>query len=119
MTDKERSEFEKQKREAERQLNEMYFGTSKRNENTLKMPPFLAPSQNKNSPKKEIKQINEIKKEEEKQKEKPRGLNLLNMLDLKSINMDSDRALILALVLLLSGEETDELLSLALLYIML
>lgn len=48
-----------------------------------------------------------------------RGASLLQMLNLKGIDIDSDRSLILMMLALLSGEGGDELLMLALLYIML
>lgn len=41
------------------------------------------------------------------------------MLNFKALKMDSDRTIILAVMLLLMGESSDELLILALLYIML
>ncbi len=44
--------------------------------------------------------------------------NILQMLNFKNINMDSDRVLILALLLLM-GDSCDELLLFALLYLML
>lgn len=47
------------------------------------------------------------------------GASLLKMLNFKAIKMDSDRTVILALMLLLMGDTDDELLLLALLYIML
>ena len=50
---------------------------------------------------------------------KTKGFDLLNMLNLKSLQMDADRSIVLMLLTLLSGEETDELLLLALMYIML
>ena len=47
------------------------------------------------------------------------GFDLLRMLNFKNISMDSDRSLIIAVMLLLMGETGDELLLLALIYIML
>ncbi len=47
------------------------------------------------------------------------GSSLLKMLNFKAMKMDSDRAVILAVMLLLMGDSGDELLLLALLYIML
>ncbi|HCC35200.1 MAG TPA: hypothetical protein DEQ02_06015 [Ruminococcaceae bacterium] len=47
------------------------------------------------------------------------GLDILKMFNLKEFNMDSDRTLILMMLVLFSGETSDELLMLALLYIML
>lgn len=52
-------------------------------------------------------------------KGKGKGFNLLSMLNFKGIKFDSDTILIIALIFLLSTEETDELLLLALVYIML
>lgn len=53
--------------------------------------------------------------------EKPvsKGFNLLNMLNLKSLQFGSDTLLVLMVLLILSSEECDELLLLALLYIIL
>ena len=51
---------------------------------------------------------------------KPRkGFDLLKMLNLHSLEFDADRKVIIAVMLLLLGETEDELLLLALLYIML
>lgn len=47
------------------------------------------------------------------------GFDLFRLINFKNLELDSDRVLILGLALLLSSEETDELLMLALLYIML
>lgn len=53
-------------------------------------------------------------------REKPRkGFDLLKMLNLRSLEFDADRKVIIAVMLLLLGETEDELLLLALLYIML
>ena len=50
---------------------------------------------------------------------KPTPINsLLKMINFKGLEMDGDISLILGIMLLVSGEQTDELLSLALLYIM-
>lgn len=64
----------------------------------------------------------EEQKREEPQKPKPtekRGLQLLKMLNFKGIELDTDRALIIGMMLLLLSESDDEYLILALLYIML
>ena len=50
---------------------------------------------------------------------KLKGFDLLKMLNFKNIRMDSDVIVIIALIFLLSTEDTDELLLLALVYIML
>ncbi len=142
MTSNERAEFEKQKQKAERQINEMYYGKG----GGLKMPNFLSPagevkrqgalqsSKNPPAPQKAERQKSQgsrVKNEEplkavgpDGQSKKPSiggntGLNILNMLNLKNLTMDSDRLTVLALCLLLSTDEVDELLLLALVYIML
>lgn len=137
MTNAERQEFERRKTAAEKQLNEMYYGTSGHSSQggALKMPPFLSSSRNEQTgkshrdrqpqsktPDREPKPEPTPSRPEKENRQPPareNGLNLLNMLNFKSIGMDHDRMIILALCLLLSGEEADELLLLALIYIML
>jgi len=51
--------------------------------------------------------------------QKNKGFDILNMLNLKNLNMDNDVMLIIMMVLILSSETSDELLLLALVYIML
>lgn len=48
-----------------------------------------------------------------------KGLDILSMLNLKNLNMDNDVMLILMMFLILSSETSDELLLMALVYIML
>lgn len=50
---------------------------------------------------------------------KKKGRDLLEMFNFKNLELDSDRIIIIALALLLSAEEADELLIMALIYIML
>ena len=45
--------------------------------------------------------------------------SILNLLNFKGLKLDNDRLIIIAICLLLSGEDIDELLMLALIYIML
>lgn len=132
MTEREKAEFEKHKSAAEKQLNEMYYGNNTRQKsgNGLKMPPFLSSAQNANqsqrrndmpkdkSPAEKKNQTSPLPAKSE-QKSSSKGINLLNMLNFKGMNMDNDRLIILAVCLLLSGEDADELLMLALMYIML
>lgn len=47
------------------------------------------------------------------------GMDLMQMLNFKNIDLDGDRTLVLLLILLLSGEENDQYLTLALLYLLL
>ena len=51
-------------------------------------------------------------------KKSPSINSLFKMINFKGLEMDGDVSLILGIMLLISGEQTDELLSLALLYIM-
>lgn len=50
---------------------------------------------------------------------KKKSKDLLGLLNFKNIELDSDRIIIIALALLLCAEEADELLIMALIYIML
>ena len=45
--------------------------------------------------------------------------SILDLINFKNMDIDSDRSLLMGILLLLSGENTDELLLLALIYIML
>lgn len=124
MTNDERRDFEQHKKQAEKQMQDMYYGSRGRNQNQdgLKMPPFLSKAPGKNQP---AEQSRPQKQAEEKAKKPPaysppsnRG-NLLELINFKNIKMDNDRLIILSLCLLLSAEQADELLLLALIYIML
>lgn len=132
MTDKERQEFNRRKQEAEQQLNKMYYGNSTKSNQSesLKMPPFLSPvkhevkkntfnKQNNVTDQSHTAPIQSTASHMSKSSKPSKGLNLLNLLNFKGMQMDNDRLIILALCLLLSGEEADELLLLALMYIML
>lgn len=114
MTEKERLEFDKRKTEAEKRLNEMYYGSGKKDPaKGLKVPSFINTKQT-NEPKSEQNHPPKITKSTP-----PKTSGLLNMFNFKGIEMDNDRLLILAVCLLLLGDSDDELLMLALLYIML
>ena len=114
MTEKERLEFEKRKTEAEKRLNEMYYGSGKKDPaKGLKVPSFISAKQESNSKNEE----NHTPKITKSNPTKSGGL--LSMFNFKGIEMDNDRLLILAVCLLLLGDSDDELLMLALLYIML
>ena len=47
------------------------------------------------------------------------GMDLSNLINLKGLKLDGDLSLVLMIVLMMSGEEVDELLLMALIYIML
>ncbi|MBP3691978.1 MAG: hypothetical protein J6I80_01895 [Clostridia bacterium] len=53
------------------------------------------------------------------ERQQKRGKDLLEMFNFKNLELDGDRIIIIALALLLSAEEADELLIMALIYIML
>ena len=118
MTNDERKEFEAHKKRAEKQISEMYYGKSNGSGQNLSMPPFLKkPEQNQTSkPKASFEEKEAVSPPKN---EKNSRLNLLELLNFKNITMDNDRITILALCLLLSSEGADELLILALIYIML
>lgn len=128
MTNEERHEFEEHKKRAEKQLSEMYYGKSANNgggKQNLKMPPFLSKNGEtapKTNTQKGVEAPNEKQAEGTAQKPgnpKENKMNLLKLLNFDNINLDNDRITILALCLLLSAENTDELLIMALIYIML
>ena len=126
----ERKEFEHHKKVAEEQLNQMYFGSNKhsKTKNGLEMPPFLV-SPNKQqkikepSNSKSLNNANQPHSPKNNNNTAKNGFmgsgNLLNLLNFKNMNMDNDRLIILAICLLLNSEDVDELLILALIYIML
>ena len=129
LNEHERKEFEHHKKIAEEQLNKMYFGSNKgaKNNGKLEMPPFLSsPNKQQTNEKTFIQSKNQPHKTSDAQNHNtpPKanfkgGKNLLNLLNLKDLKIDNDRLIILAICLLLSGEDVDEILMLALLYIML
>ena len=126
MNERERAEFERHKIRAEEQLNRMYYGTDKKTPKSgnISMPPFLeTPKQNQGTKKPSS---TNTKSEESAEKSKLfiqnkplKNSSILNFLNFKGIKMDNDRLIILAICLLLANEDTDELLMLALIYVML
>ncbi len=97
MTDFERREFERQKNIAVQKFKDMYDPG----------PPFIKPPQPAPI------SLHDKKPENES------GLDILKLLNFKNMELDGDRIIILALALILSAEKADELLILALIYIML
>ena len=84
------------------------------------VPPFVR-MQGDSAPK-GAKRTEPIVTTEPKVVEEKRGLfgsDILKLLDFKNFKMDSDRILLLLMVLILSGENSDEILMFALAYIML
>ena len=100
-------DFERMQREAERRVSSTQRKNS-RATNGVKIPDFLAssaPQKNANN--------------NQQKGFLSGGSKLLDFIDLKNINFDSDTSIIMMLLFLLSKGEQDELLMLALLYIML
>lgn len=132
MNEHERAEFERHKYEAEKQLNQMYYGANRKppkGNGNLSMPPFLATQKHQNDAKSQnANAYNRANTKKPQSTENPtppptnapiKGGSILNFLNFKGMKMDNDRLIILAICLLLAGEEVDELLMLALMYIML
>ncbi len=132
MNEHERAEFERHKNEAEKQLNQMYYGANKKppkGNGNLYIPPFLTTQKHPNDAKSQnANTYNKANTKKPKSAEMPtppttntplKGGSILNFLNFKGMKMDNDRLIILAICLLLAGEEVDELLMLALMYIML
>ncbi len=119
MTDKEKAEFEKRKTDAEKKLSEMYYSSGQKDpKKGLKVPSFITPIQSEKVKEKEPRNITE-QKPKPKRSNTFRAENILNILNWDNLKMDNDRMLILAIILLLSGDSGDELLMISLLYILL
>lgn len=129
MNEYERKEFERHKKIAEEQINNMYFGANKNQQKSggISFPSFLSSPNAPHNKVNESKRFSEqtpknenTKKDSAMQKKKSGGSNsILNFLNFKGMKIDNDRLIILAICILLSGEEADELLMIALIYIML
>lgn len=91
MSEEERQAFLKQKEQALKQMNELYSPQEQKPNNSFK----------KVKPKETF------------------GLDFLRLINFKNLKLDNDRLIIITLILLLITEEPDELLVLALIYIML
>lgn len=87
-----------------------------KNSRQINAPDFVVPKSKPQLPKK-----SETKSTVSPPQPPKRNNGILGLLDLKNMAMDSDRSVILMMLALLSGkaEETDDLLIMALLYIML
>lgn len=82
------------------------------------VPPFVKMPEGKPPPKEEPQDCGP-KVQEPPKKSGLLGSDILKFLDFKNFKMDSDRMLLLLMVLILSGENSDEILMFALAYIML
>ena len=144
MTEKERKEMEKMQYEAAERVREM----SRRAQNPISSPASMPPmpsfvqtpynnkgntntrdeqrqNQSSQNPKHNPSSgLSSLFEENHSTKSLPilkqnKGFDILNMLNLKNFKMDNDIMLIIMMVLILSSETSDELLLLALVYIML
>lgn len=128
MSQPSRTEMEKMQRDAEQRMREMQRRSSQVLQGN-EMPPvpnFVNPNPhrqqrnqhaNKSTPE-PIQKPSESRPQHEAQ-HKPKGFDILKLLNFKNLKLDSDILLIVVLIFLLSTEETDELLMMALIYIML
>ena len=109
-------DIHRMQQDAERRMREMkkkanvYIGNSE----TPPVPNFV--SQN---PRPMPQQNTNHNHKKEKRPESRNELDLLRILNFKNIKIDSDVLIIIALIFMLSNENSDELLLMALLYIML
>lgn len=120
MTENQKAEFERQKLISENQLREMYYG--KNSSGGLKVPPFVKasqPEQKESSTSQTQTRSNSEPTKPSKPSAVPKKRNILELINLKNLVLDDDRILLVSLCLLLSHEEADELLIMALIYIML
>ena len=111
MSDMNREEFLRLQKEAEERLRQM----QRRSEQALGiMPPTpdFVKLRNEEKPPAQPKVA-------KNPPAKNNGFDILKMFNFKNIQLDSDRVLIIAVLLLLMGDSSDELLMLALIYIML
>lgn len=128
LNERERAEFERHKKLAEEQINKMYYGSNPRYQktNTTSAPSFTQSASPKNNTTTKSEALHKTAQKGSSAKPKDdtsyarqSGNNILNLLNFKNLKLDNDRLIIIAICLLLSGEEVDELLMLALIYIML
>lgn len=128
LNERERAEFERHKKLAEEQINKMYYGSNPRYQktNTPSAPSFTQSASPKNNTTtknealhKTAQKGSSAKPKDDTSYARQGGNSILNLLNFKNLKLDNDRLIIIAICLLLSGEEVDELLMLALIYIML
>lgn len=117
MTENERREMDRMRRDAEQRVRDM----NQRAKNALSgrgnvpMPHFVEPPHTKQPPKETAPPQPPPLMETPKQN---KGFGLLKMLNFGSLKLDNDVLVIALLIMLLGNDEADELLLLALLYIM-
>lgn len=122
MSQPDRTETERMQREAEQRMREMQRRADRavHGSNMPPVPNFVRTNMNRNSPTE-----NSQKKPHENNNPTPskqksnKGFDILKLLNFKNLKIDNDIIIILMLIFLLSTEDTDELMLLALIYIML
>lgn len=142
MPEQNKNDLQRMQREAEQRMREMQLRTSQfhNNHDTPQVPNFvrLNGSQNGRPAQSFSRYVpssqpgshqNATDKKTKKPLKRPadtnthgtlnKGFNLLKMFNFQNFKLDSDITIIIVLILLVSSEETDELLMLALAYIML
>ncbi len=90
----------------------VFSGETEKNRNNAPpaAPPFVKMAANSSAPREQSQNNPTV----------PSGVGkLLNMINFKGVGIDGDTNLLIGILLLLGGESTDELLTLALIYIML
>ena len=97
------SDWERMQREAEQRVKASRARNTMRASNGVSMPEFVKPRENVQT------ELNT----------KPKSKGLFDLLNLNNFELDADRSMVLMMLALLSGDKNDELLTLALLYIML
>ena len=97
------SDWERMQREAEQRVKASRARNTMRASNGVSMPEFVKPRE----------------KVLAEQNNKPKNKGLFDLLNLNNFELDADRSMVLMMLALLSGDKNDELLTLALLYIML
>ena len=113
MAEMSREEFLRLQNDAERRLREMQKRSREAVGTTPVMPDFVRVRGDEPAP------GEPPKKSLPAPESNGNGLDLLRFFNFKNVPLDSDRLLILAVLLLLSGEGSDRLLLAALVYIML
>ena len=107
-------DLENKKRNAADELFRMHERSS-----GPQVPPFVRMQGNRTNHNEKPEQIENTEPKVVEEKRGLFGSDILKFLDFKNFKMDSDRILLLLMVLILSGENSDEILMFALAYIML
>ena len=128
MSQPDKSETERMQREAEQRMREMQHRAQRaiRGSDMPPVPNFVRTNNNnrishseQNLIKNETQQHSTGKEQSKSLSDGKKGFDLLKLLNFKNLKIDNDILIIIMLIFLLSTEDTDELMLLALVYIML